>query len=131
MGRLVDADKYMKRLQSEVNSEADIIAKYIKEDIPIGTVKDCGRIGRLQGVQWCKNVLELDYYTVEAIPKANYEARLKADLEAILVKLQLEIEELCIDNPMAEFERDMNIGIEKAADVIQQKIDKLKGANNE
>lgn len=35
--------------------------------------------------------------TVDAIPKDQYEARLKADLEAILVELQLEIHEL--ENP--------------------------------
>ena len=78
MGRLVDADKYMKRLQLAINDDADTIAEYIKRDTPIGTVKDGGRIGRLQGLQWCKNVLELDYYTVEAIPKDNvYQAILE------------------------------------------------------
>lgn len=66
--RLINADKYLERLQSDIDSEVDIIAKYIKSDTPIGTVKDGGRIGRLQGVQWCKNVLELDFYTVKAIP---------------------------------------------------------------
>lgn len=69
--RLIDADKYMNHLRAEINSEADIIAKYIKEDDPIGTVKDCGRIGRLQGLQWNRNMLELDCFTVEAIPKDN------------------------------------------------------------
>lgn len=66
--RLINADKYMERLRADIDSEADIIAEYIKRDTPIGTVKDGGRIGRLQGVQWCRNVLELDYYTVKAIP---------------------------------------------------------------
>lgn len=69
VGRLIDADKYMKRLQLAINADADTIAEYIKRETPIGTVKDGGRIGRLQGLQWCKNVLELDYYTVEAVPK--------------------------------------------------------------
>lgn len=66
--RLINADKYMDFLRADIDSEADIIAKYIKMDTPIGTVKDGGRIGRLQGVQWCRSVLELDYYTVKAIP---------------------------------------------------------------
>lgn len=66
--RLINADEYMKRLRADIDSEADIIAEYIKRDTPIGTVKDGGRIGRLQGVQWCRNILELDYYTVKAIP---------------------------------------------------------------
>jgi len=94
MGRLVDADKYMRHLRAEINIEADIIDKYLKEDVPIGTVKDCGRIGRLEGLQWCRNNLELDYYTVEAIPKADYEAKLKADLESVLNKIRAEIEAL-------------------------------------
>lgn len=55
--RLIDADKYMERLRADIDSEADIIAEYIKRDTPIGTVKDGGRIGRLQG-----------YYIVKAIP---------------------------------------------------------------
>jgi len=68
MERLINADKYMERLRADIDSEADIIAEYIKMDTPIGIVKDGGRIGRLQGVQWCRSVLELDYYTVKAIP---------------------------------------------------------------
>ena len=115
-GRLIDADKYMKRLQLEINSEADTIAKYIKEDVPIGTVKDCGRIGRLQGVQWCKNVLELDYYTVEAIHKADYENRLKADMVAMLQDLDLQIDESAA----------YNLGVAKVQRLIRDKIDKLK-----
>lgn len=63
---------------------------------------------------------------INAIPKADYEARLKADMAAMLEKLNKEINELCIDNPLSECEEDMNRGIEKAADVIQEKIDKLK-----
>ena len=31
MGRLFDADKYMNYLRAEINSEADIIAKYINK----------------------------------------------------------------------------------------------------
>ena len=53
--------------------------------------------------------------TVEAIPKADYEARLKADMVAMLTEIQLEIEEM----PMHYDPRDVN-------DLIQQKIDKLK-----
>lgn len=68
MERLINADKYMERLRADIDNEADLIAEYIKMDTPIGTVKDGGRIGRLQGVQWCRSVLELDYYTVKAIP---------------------------------------------------------------
>ena len=58
---------------------------------------------------------------VEAIPKDQYEARLKADLEAILVELQLEIEEM-----------DSGCGWEgyrptaQVIGLIQQKINALK-----
>ena len=57
--------------------------------------------------------------TVEAIPKADYEARLKADLVAMLTELQLEIEELG-QKYQQYFEYQDAVG------AIQQKIDKLK-----
>ena len=69
--------------------------------------------------------------TVEAIPKADYENRLKADLKAILVELQLEIEEM--ENPYTTrvsgcaqggFER----GARESQNLIQQKINSLKEA---
>jgi hypothetical protein len=69
-----------------------------------------------------------DAPTVEAIPKADYEARLKADINAILVELQLEIEEKFNDRPFSynhhqrtEFYRDID-------EVIQEKINSLKEA---
>ena len=57
-----------------------------------------------------------DAPTVEAIPKADYETRLKADMVAMLTEIQLEIEEM----PMHYDPRDVN-------DLIQQKINTLKG----
>ena len=60
--------------------------------------------------------------TVEAIPKADYENRLKADLKAILVELQMEIKEM-----------DSGCGwegyrpTEQVLEVIQQKINELEG----
>ena len=65
--------------------------------------------------------------TVEAIPKADYENRLKADLVAMLTELQLEIEEKFNDRPFSynhhqrtEFYRDID-------EVIQQRINDLRG----
>ena len=64
--------------------------------------------------------------TVEAIPKADYENRLKADMVAMLEDLSREI------NPIKECEQQI-FGKEswnfvgKCQDVIQSKIDKLKG----
>ena len=63
--------------------------------------------------------------TVEAIPKDQYEARLKADMVAMLDDLKKEM------NPIKECEYQI-YGKEhwgfvgKCQDVIQQKIDKLK-----
>ena len=64
--------------------------------------------------------------TVEAIPKADYETRLKADMVAMLTELQLEIEEKFNDRPFSynhhqrtEFYRDVD-------EVIQKKINSLK-----
>ena len=58
--------------------------------------------------------------TVEAIPKADYENRLKADLVAMLTEIQLEIEEkaieLCDDGWWLTYNY-----------IIQQKINALKG----
>ena len=73
----------------------------------------------------------LDIPTVEAIPKTDYEARLKADLEAILVELQLEIEELDSragydGNGMPTFSTDY-IRKKKVNELIQDKINEIKG----
>ena len=56
--------------------------------------------------------------TVEAIPKEQYEARLKADMVAMLEELNLEIDEM--------FARRIDYTVDKIQDLIQQKIDKLK-----
>ena len=68
---------------------------------------------------------------IDAIPKADYEARLKADLKAILVELQLEIEELDSragydGNGMPTFSTDY-IRKKKVNELIQQKINFLRG----
>jgi len=65
--------------------------------------------------------------SIEAIPKADYEARLKADLEAILKDLQLEIEE-CVDGAEGspQFEQGVTIARVQVVEVIQQKINSLK-----
>ena len=66
---------------------------------------------------------------VEAIPKAEYENRLKADMVAMLTELKKEIEEQCkIPNNNASA-YDWNNGVYACYKVIQQKIDALKGEN--
>jgi hypothetical protein len=62
--------------------------------------------------------------TVEAIPKDQYEARLKADMVAMLTEIQLEIEEL--DNPLDyDFEGYNQCAVD-CEKLILQKIDVLK-----
>ena len=63
---------------------------------------------------------------VEAIPKDQYEARLKADMIAMLEELYMEVEEL--DTPSDSDSYD--VGIVDCEGLIQQKIDKLRGENN-
>ena len=59
--------------------------------------------------------------TVKAIPKADYEARLKADMVAMLTDIQLDIEES--ENCGKAF----HLGLQMASNIIQQKINELKG----
>ena len=68
--------------------------------------------------------------TVEAIPKADYENRLKADMVAMLTEIQLEIEELdsragYSGGGMPTFSTDY-IRKKEVNELIQQKINSLK-----
>lgn len=97
MGRLIDEEEIYKRLRPKLNN---------------GDLDD----------------IMLNLPTVEAIPQADYEARLKADLEAILVELQLEINEIPINADNSEpFRLGQASAYDKCENLIQQKIDKLKG----
>ena len=66
--------------------------------------------------------------TVEAIPKADYENRLKADLKAILVELQLKIEELDVSDVVPEYQDGAEETKEYIANMIEEKINSLKEA---
>ena len=77
--------------------------------------------GLLHGID---NILD-NVKPVEAIPKDQYENRLKADLKAILVELQVEIEES--ENCGKAF----HLGLQMASNIIQQKINALSGGNEE
>lgn len=57
--------------------------------------------------------------------QADYENRLKADLKAILVELQLEIDELEV--PLLYLAEDYEGGVLDCKKIIQQKINELKG----
>ena len=77
--------------------------------------------------------------TVEAIPKADYENRLKADMVAMLTELQLEIEEVRLDRPLMSRGYEC-YGVEdktpakirqECSDIIQEKINALRGDEND
>jgi len=63
-----------------------------------------------------KQRIKLGAPTVEAIPKADYEARLKADLAAMLEDLDLQIDESAA----------YNLEVAKVQRLIRDRIDKLK-----
>ena len=67
---------------------------------------------------------------VEAIPKDQYEARLKADMVAMLEELQVEIEEmsgLCTEIHGDEWNEINTVHSQDVLSLIQQKINALKG----
>jgi hypothetical protein len=119
MGRLIDADAFAVTLK-QISEKQGYAELYMNVDDVLNSVIEDLQGNALNGYENCP--------TVEAIPKADYENRLKADLKAILVELQLEIEEKFNDRPFSynhhqrtEFYRDID-------EVIQQKINSLKEA---
>ena len=90
-----------------------------------GEYGNCDIIGDTQDFEYQYDENRpFDCPLVEAIPKAEYEARLKADMVAMLTDLQLEIEEL--DNPLDyDFEGYNQCAVD-CEKLIQQKIDVLK-----
>lgn len=64
--------------------------------------------------------------TVEAIPKADYENRLKADLVAMLTELKTEIEEQLPMIDICDYAIDSCVSRHEVASIIQQKINALK-----
>ena len=67
----------------------------------------------------------IDYYDFEAIPKADYEARLRADMVTMFTEIQLEIKESPCKHP--DRLGDYSDGVQKGIDIIQQKINKMRG----
>lgn len=68
--------------------------------------------------------------TVEAIPKADYENRLKADMVAMLTEIQIEIEDEAWKQGCAS-NNDREDEAYKIYYFIQQKIDTLKAESEE
>lgn len=81
-------------------------------------------------LNWCEDKWEHDYKMQKLLSKLSnddkdflkdqYEARLKADMVAILTELQLEIEES--ENCGKAF----HLGLQMASNIIQQKINALE-----
>ena len=88
-----------------------------------GEYSNCDIIGDTQDFeyQWDKN-RPFDCPLVEAIPKAEYENRLKADMVAMLTEIQLEIEEM-----QGKYSPYYDEASQHTSELIQQKIDKLRG----
>ena len=63
-------------------------------------------------------------HTIEAISKADYETRLKADMVAMLTEIQLEIEETVKEEELID--KKWANGLHYSEKIIQQKIDALK-----
>ena len=69
--------------------------------------------------------------TVEAIPKDQYEQRLKADMVAILTELHLKMEELGDDlDPTEDWDYGYKSGVEDMIQLLDERIDKLKGESD-
>lgn len=102
MGKQIDADK--------------LIEHFINKTPNGWLVPICENESRwaLEGV-----ISEIEYFapTVEAIPKADYETRLKADLVVILEDLDLQIDESA----------SYNLEVAKVQRLIRDKINALKG----
>ena len=101
MGRLIDCNDVYNAIQ--ITTDNFGVAKKVVED----------------------NMLTMlsEIETVEAITKDQYEARLKADMVAMLTELQLEIEELDTPNNSSAYM--------DCAEIIQDKINELKGDQDE
>ena len=137
MGRLIDEDNLIDSIPDlSVFEEEDFCTSdmiHLIEDAPTVEAIPKSEVRKLLRDN-AKKVSDsmLDIVKENYIPKSQYETRLKADIEAILVELQLEIEEKFNDRPFSynhhqrtEFYRDID-------EIIQQKINVLEGKiNNE
>ena len=105
MGRLIDVDSLILEQQSLEDVGQGIMEFYSKEQI---------------------NNAE----TVEAIPKSDYEARLKADMVAMLEEIDLQFDEICFYKNMGEWKTVPEIKGEYKA-IIRERINSLKEDQDE
>ena len=97
-----------------------------------GEYGNCDIIGDTQDLEyeWGEN-RPFDCPLVEAIPKDQYENRLKADMVAMLTDIQLEIEELDLKDSVSDYQKGAEETREYIADLFQQEIDSLKAESEE
>ena len=115
MGRLIDADKLKDTLEY-------LILCNVSENETEPTKED-----HLN--EWIQTVIDRTP-TVQAIPKDQYEARLKADIVAMLTEIQSEIEEVpkyCMTHDSVCVYRKAEDYISDINKLIQQKINALEG----
>lgn len=99
------------------------MGRLIDEDILIGSIPDLSVFEEEDfGTSDMVHLIE-DTPTVEAIPKSDYENRLKADMVAMLTEIQLEIEEV---KTQSGFDKSWDGAVKECSKVVQQKIDALK-----
>ena len=77
-----------------------------------------------EGINLYEHSRSEDCPLVEAIPKADYEARLKADIEAMLEKLEQDLKAEAYGIEM--FGDDLAVDVPDIEKVIQQKINSIK-----
>lgn len=98
------------------------MGRLIDEDILIDSIPDLSVFEQEDfGTPDMIRLIE-DAPTVQAISKADYEKRLKADMVDILEDIKLKIKEYC-DDQYAENEYPAGYAV---IDIIQKKIDALK-----
>ena len=73
-------------------------------------------------------IIDDDGVMHDVIPKADYETRLKADLEAILVEIQLEIEEQAWRlEALSDGMEGKAVDLDDIDMIIQEKVNALRG----
>jgi uncharacterized GH25 family protein len=134
MGRLIEADKLLENQyridDSATLSTRDVVNVEDIEDAPTVEAIPKAELKKFleEGTKDVSNnvlaIIREDY-----VHKSEYENRLKADLKAILVELQLEIDELLNHGlQSSDWKQGFTHGLADVQEkVIQQKINALKG----
>lgn len=122
MGKLIDADACLNEAWQNFYKQEDEDRKNIDGyDI----MRD--EFYEQRGFECCQQTI-VNAKPIEAILKADYEKQLKADLAAMILEIQTEIEELNTYDVERTHGLIENAYISEEVDnIIQQKIDKLKG----